>query len=156
MKAHQHSLVAGLLVTTVLTTVSAADINVPGDEPTIQAAINAAVDGEHIVVAPGIRHERIDFMGKAITVRSTDPTDPEVVAATIVDGTGLGGSVVTCQNAEGPDTVLSGFVPEPRPPGRSQRRRPGRDRRLPRAARSLERLPVDRRHQLSHRCQPGV
>ncbi|GAI61123.1 unnamed protein product, partial [marine sediment metagenome] len=31
-------------------------------------------------------YENINFLGKAITVRSTDPNDPNVVAATIIDG----------------------------------------------------------------------
>lgn len=62
-------------------------INVPADQPTIQAAVNAATNGDEIVLAMGTYLESsIDLLGKEITIRSTDPDDPAVVAATIVDG----------------------------------------------------------------------
>ncbi len=38
----------------------------------IQTAIDNAVDGDEIVVAPGTYFETIDFLGKAITLRSSD------------------------------------------------------------------------------------
>ncbi len=84
-------------------------INVPGDQPTIQAGIVAAVNGDEVVVAVGEYFENINFLGKAITVRSTDPTDPVVVMHTIINGAGSG-TVVTCISGEGSNTVLTGFV----------------------------------------------
>ncbi len=75
----------------------------------IQAAINAAHAGNTIVVQPGIYVENINFLGKAITVRSTNPDDPGVVAATVIDGGGLG-TVVTFNSEEGNGAVLSGFT----------------------------------------------
>ncbi len=49
-------------------------LRVPADYPTIQDAIDAAVDGDTIVVSPGTYtgdgNRDIDFVGKAITVRS--------------------------------------------------------------------------------------
>ncbi|MHC4904128.1 MAG: right-handed parallel beta-helix repeat-containing protein [Planctomycetota bacterium] len=75
----------------------------------IQTAIDNAVDTDEIVVAPGTYFEAINFHGKAITVRSSDPDDPDVVAATIIDGTG-NLHVVQCVSGEWSDTVLSGFV----------------------------------------------
>ncbi len=75
----------------------------------ILLAILSAVDGDEIVVQPGTYVDNISFFGKAITVRSADPTDPAVVAATIIQAA-LPDSVVICNNGEGPDTVLSGFV----------------------------------------------
>ncbi len=85
---------------------SAATINVPVDEPTIQAGINAAVNGvDEVVVAPGTYTEAINFNGKAITVRSAsgDPDD------TIIAGTG-NLRVVQCVTNETCATVLSGFT----------------------------------------------
>ena len=78
--------VAALLA--VPSTGLAADINVPDDQPTIQAAIGVASNGDVVIVAQGEYFENINFLGKAITVRSTDPTDPAVVAATIINGGG--------------------------------------------------------------------
>ena len=48
-----------------------ATIRVPGNEPTIQAAIDAAQNGDRIEVSPGVYAENLDFLGKAITVAST-------------------------------------------------------------------------------------
>jgi hypothetical protein len=84
-------------------------INVPDDYPTIQEAIEAAEQSDEIIVAADEYFETIDLLGKAITVRSTDPEDPEVVAGTIINAQGLG-TVVTCCRGEGPETVLSGFT----------------------------------------------
>ena len=78
--------------------------NVPADQPTIQAAIDAAAAGDVIVVAPGTYSETIDFLGKAITVQSFG--GPLV---TVISGSGTG-SVVRCVTGEGSDTILEGFT----------------------------------------------
>jgi serine protease len=57
-----------------------------------------------IVVSPGIYYERINFVGKAITV--TSEQGPEV---TIIDAQ-RSGTVVTFRSREGRDSVLSGFT----------------------------------------------
>jgi predicted outer membrane repeat protein len=75
----------------------------------IQAGIVAASDADEVVVAEGEYFENIDFIGKAITVRSTDPTVPGTILATVINGGGSG-SVVTCNSREGAETVLSGFL----------------------------------------------
>lgn len=84
-------------------------ISVPADYPTIQSAINDALPGDVIVVAEGIYKENINFQGKDLVVRSTDPEDPSVVANTVIDGDHKG-TVVTFANSESRDAVLNGFT----------------------------------------------
>ena len=77
-------------------TCDAATINVPADYSTIQAAIDAAVSGDVVVISPGTYtgagNQDLDFKGKAITVRSTDPNNPIVVASVIINCPGTVGS----------------------------------------------------------------
>ena len=85
--------------------VSAANtLNVPGAYPTIQAAINAAGNGDTVLVAPGTYFENLSFNGKLITVQSAQ--GPSV---TIIDGGGLA-PVVNFSNAETTAAVLQGFT----------------------------------------------
>lgn len=97
------------------TQVSAQTLYVPsGEYSSIQSAINDANNGDTIIVSAGIYLENISFLGKAVTVRSADPNDPNVVAATIIDGSNPVdpniGSVVTFNHNEGPNSVLAGFT----------------------------------------------
>jgi serine protease len=87
----------GLLVCLVLASVSAFAgniIHVPANQPTIQAAINAAVNGDTVLVSPGTYVKNIDFKGKAITVKSSNGAK-----VTIVDGGNIG-PVVTFASQE--------------------------------------------------------
>lgn len=95
--------------------VSAETLYVPSEQySTIQSAIIAADTSDTIIVDPNTYYENIDFLGRAITVRSADPNDPNVVAATIIDGSNPVdpniGSVVTFKNGEDANSVLSGFT----------------------------------------------
>lgn len=100
------SLFVSVSLTLCLSAAAQADvISVPGDHSTIQAAIDAAQDGDEVLVAPGTYNELIDFLGKAITLRSSDGAE-----VTIIDGAGLNDSVVKFVNDEGPDSVLDGFT----------------------------------------------
>ena len=64
-------------------------IYVPTDYPTIQEAIDVSGPGSEIIILPGTYtgqgNRDIDFRGKAITVRSTNPANSDVVADTIID-----------------------------------------------------------------------
>jgi len=75
----------------------------------IQAAIDDASNGDTIVVEEGTYFENINFRGKNIVLTSTNPNDPNVVAATIIDGNNVG-SVVTFAGTEDETCVLSGFT----------------------------------------------
>jgi len=79
-------------------------IHVPADQPTIQAAINAANNGDTVLVAPGTYVENINFNGKAITVSSASGS-----SVTVIDG-GAIGSVVTFNHSETTTSVLTGFT----------------------------------------------
>ncbi len=68
-------------------------IIVPGDFPTIANAITAAMNGDEIVVGPGTYNEQVNFMGKAVTLRSSD--GPEVTTITFT-----GETPVRCMSGE--------------------------------------------------------
>ncbi len=88
-----------------------------GEYPTIQAAINDANDDDIIELQVGTYtgngNRDIDFLGKAITVCSTNPNDANIVAATVID---CGGSESQphrgfhFQNAEEPNSVVNGLT----------------------------------------------
>ncbi len=75
-----------------------------GPKRTIQAAINAAVNGDFVHVLPGEYVGVIDFDGKAITVLGVNGA-----AFTTINGNGAG-PVVSCNSLEGPGSVLRGFT----------------------------------------------
>ncbi len=111
----KYALVGVAVVIIVVVAISAifalgdSTITVPDKYPTIQEAIDAAEDGEEIIVDIGVYRENIDFRGKNIILRSTDPDDPDVVENTIIDGSGSG-TVVSFRSGEGEEAVLSGFT----------------------------------------------
>lgn len=83
----------------------------------IQEAIDAAEDGETIVVLEGTYtgtgNREMDFGGKVITVRSKDPNDAALVAATIIDCQGTeeeNHRGFNFHSAETRDCVLEGFT----------------------------------------------
>ncbi|MHC4478943.1 MAG: right-handed parallel beta-helix repeat-containing protein [Planctomycetota bacterium] len=77
----------------------------------IQDAIDSAGTGEEIIVDPGPwqYYGNIDFKGKTLSLRSTNPHDPTVVAATVLRGPGYD-PVVTFSGREPASCTLSGFT----------------------------------------------
>ncbi len=83
--------------------VSSADLHVPSEYRTIQQAIDAAEDGDRVIVAPGLYSGRgfrgISFEGKAITVQGAS------AETTILDCEWMDrGFEFHC--GEGPDSIL--------------------------------------------------
>ncbi len=95
---------AATVLTAFCTTAAANTIWVPDDHSTIQAAIVAANPGDEVVVRPGTYVGNVDFLGKAITVRSD--LGPEVTVLLGVQAQ----SRVYFGNGEGPSSVLQGFM----------------------------------------------
>ena len=86
-----------------------ATIIVPDDYPTIQGAIEAAVNGDTVLVKPGTYVENIDFLGKAVTVMSSEGPDVTKIDAGDPVNPDLG-SAVTFSSGEELDSILDGFT----------------------------------------------
>ena len=84
--------------------------NGSGDFTRIQPAIDAATHGDEIIVSPGRYIENIQFLGKDIFLRSTEPNSETIVQTTIIDGSATRDSVVTFTGEEGTTCVLTGFT----------------------------------------------
>ena len=85
------------------------------DFTTIQAALNAAEDGDTVIVLPsagspdGAYVENVVFPARAITLRSIYPQEPAIVAATVIDGN-TNGPVVHFQPGTPTEAALLGFT----------------------------------------------
>ena len=94
-------LVMMILATCGLAT--AAELHVPSPHTTIQAAINAASNGDKVIVAPGT-YAGVNTLGKAITIKASGTP-----AQTIIDGQGASRGI-TCDSGEDDDTIIEGFT----------------------------------------------
>jgi hypothetical protein len=91
-------------------------IHVPGDQPTIQAGIDNATNGDTVLVAPGTYFENINFKGKNIVVASHYVIDGDLshINSTIIDGSNPATSdTASCAvflSGEDSTAVLQGFT----------------------------------------------
>lgn len=90
-------LVSAWVVLLSAAVVKAATINVPGDQPTIQAGLDAAGPGDTVLVAGGVYNERVSFpssgtVGSPIVLRAA--TDPNGPTPAVIEGGGLAGDSI--------------------------------------------------------------
>ena len=103
MKRQLTVLIVAFLITPLQARNITVDLDGPADFNNIQAAIDDSNNGDIVLVRPGSYNESINFLGKGITVTSTNPTDSNVVAATIIQGS------VVFRGTEDPNCMLTGF-----------------------------------------------
>jgi len=79
----------------------------------IQDAINAAVAGDTVEIRPGLYtgpgNYDLDPNGKAVTIRSTNPNNPDVIERTIIDPN-LAGRGFFFVSGEDPNCTISGLT----------------------------------------------
>jgi hypothetical protein len=106
-----------LITAAVLGTISigandvlAADRHVPAQYSSIQSAINAAANGDHVVVAPGVYAEAINMSGKAITLRSSGGAEVTTIDASNVNFSYNEGSVIKVADEQYVESTIDGFT----------------------------------------------
>ncbi|MBD3234121.1 MAG: T9SS type A sorting domain-containing protein [candidate division Zixibacteria bacterium] len=91
-------------------------ISIPTDYDSIQLGVEAAADGDTLLVSEGHYYDQINFLGKGILLTSNYLYEPDsvIVANTIIDGSHIAGydscSVVMLVSGEDTTSVLQGFT----------------------------------------------
>ena len=89
---------------------------VPAEYPTIQKAIDAAQEGDTVLVSPGVYVENLQLRGRNIVLTSRFRIDnnPGLIGQTVVDGSQPAhpdtASCLLIWKNEGPATVVEGFT----------------------------------------------
>ncbi len=112
-------LLISIWLLTIANTAWAIDLYVPHGPglvyPNIQSAINAASDDDVVIIQPGVYtgpgNRDMDFLGKAITVQSIDPNDPNVISTTVIDCEhDLGHRGFYFHHNEEPNSIIAGLT----------------------------------------------
>ncbi|MCZ6794119.1 MAG: right-handed parallel beta-helix repeat-containing protein [Planctomycetota bacterium] len=101
-----------LLLLTMAAPLPAATIRVPGDHASIQAAIDAALPGDTVLVAPGeyVISEPLTFGGKDIALRAEAGAEETTIRMAETPADPGRASVVVFENGEGESAELRGFT----------------------------------------------
>lgn len=104
-------LILSILIFFLVLNLSALLISVPEDQPTIQAGINTAADGDTVLVQPGTYVENIDISLHNFYLISMFhySSDPEDMQNTIIDGN-QAGTVISVTDTEEAFVYISGFT----------------------------------------------
>ncbi len=79
--------VMGIAASAVVHTTSGAELAVPSKQyPTIQAAIDGAVNGDVVVIAAGLYREKLLIQGKTISLLGTDASTTIIDGAQVAEG----------------------------------------------------------------------
>ena len=97
------SVTAAAVVGIATTVAGAADLLVPAQYPTIQAAIDAAQTGDSVLVSPGTYYEQVNLSGKQLVLHGVGGA-----AQTILDGQGVHTVVIGANEPLGCE--VSGFT----------------------------------------------
>jgi len=101
------------LIILVLTTqiCNATIINVPSEQATIQAGINAATEGDTVLVAADTYYENVVFTGQNIVLASdyVNSSDSNDIINTVIDGSS-DTTVVILKSGEDSNTVIAGLT----------------------------------------------
>ena len=105
----------GLMSLLAVTASRGADLQVREGFPppfysTIQSAIEDAEEGDNVLVFPGTYNERINFLGKGITVRGVGPLPSLHKIDGIGDGSQISGALVEFTSGESAEARLEGFT----------------------------------------------
>jgi len=86
-------------------------IQVPSQQPTIQAGINASTHGDTVFVQPGTYVEHLNFNGSNIMLASLFLTtgDTSYISSTVIDGDSSGTCVIFT-NGETQSATITGFT----------------------------------------------
>jgi len=111
-----NKLVIGLVLTLATIPAFSSILQVPDEYSTIQSGIDAAENGDTVIVAEGIYYENVDFSGKSILLTSHFhyDQDQQFIDNTIINGSMAAdpecASAVTFFSNENEDAILQGFT----------------------------------------------